>query len=67
MLENIVITGSSGFIGQALIKKLKIKKISYQAYSRKKKNDLIFINNYKNIKPKKNSILIHLAQSQNPK
>ena len=67
MLENIVITGSSGFIGQALIKKLKINKISYQAYSRKKKNNLIFINNYKNIKPKKNSILIHLAQSHNPK
>ena len=39
MLENIVITGSSGFIGQALIKKLKINKISYQAYSRKKKKN----------------------------
>jgi len=61
MLENIVITGSSGFIGQALIKKLKINKISYQAYSRKKKNNLIFINNYKKIKPKKNYILIKLA------
>ena len=37
MNENIVITGSSGLIGQALIKKLNLKKISYQAYSRKKK------------------------------
>ena len=67
MHENIVITGSSGLIGQALIKKLNLKKISYQAYSRKKNNNLLFISNYQDIKPKKNSILIHLAQSNNPK
>ena len=67
MHENIVITGSSGLIGQALIKKLNLKKISYQAYSRKKNNNLLFISNYQKIKPKKNSILIHLAQSHNPK
>ena len=49
MFENIVITGSSGFIGQALIKRLKLKKISYQAYTRKNYKDLIHVKKYKNI------------------
>jgi|TARA_B110000037_G_C17104666_1_gene499408 UDP-glucose 4-epimerase len=67
MHENIVITGSSGFIAKALIKRLDKKKISFQAYSRKKNDNIISISNYGNIRPKKNSILVHLAQSHKPK
>ena len=62
-INDIVITGASGFIGKNLIIFLKKKKLKFKAYSRSKTNYSIKINNYKNIKVKNNSILIYLSQS----
>jgi len=61
--QEIVITGASGFIGRNLVSYLKKNKIKHRAYSRKKTEFSRKIKNYKNIKTKKNSILIYLSQS----
>ena len=57
--KSFYITGSSGFIGSNLIKKMKEKNLYYNQISRKKNN----IENYSNLlEPTKNSTLIHLAE-----
>lgn len=61
----IYITGASGFIGSHLSKKLYAENIVSYPVSRKKtklKNSIL-VDNYKDIIPKKNSILIHLAET----
>ena len=67
MHQNIIITGASGFIGQALIKEFIRKKFIFKAFSRKKTNYSNLVKKYNNIIPIKNSILIHLAQSNESK
>ena len=57
--KSFYITGSSGFIGSNLIKKMKEKNLYYNQISRKTNN----IENYSNLlEPTKNSTLIHLAE-----
>lgn len=66
MTNNFVyITGASGFIGSHLIKKLTKTKINFYPVSRKKINykNLITVQKYEDIKPKENSTLIHLAET----
>lgn len=66
MTNNFVyITGASGFIGSHLIKKLTKTKINFYPVSRKKINykNLITVEKYEDIRPKENSILIHLAET----
>ena len=63
----IYITGASGFIGKNLVKGFKKKNIIPYCVSRKKvkTNNSIIIKNYKELSPKKNSILVHLAENNN--
>ena len=63
----IYITGASGFVGKNLIKALKKKNIIPYCVSRKKikDNNSITIKNYRELSPKKNSILVHLAENNN--
>ena len=63
----IYITGASGFVGKNLIKALKKKNIIPYCVSRKKiKNyNSIIVKNYGELSPKKNSILVHLAENNN--
>ena len=57
--KSFYITGSSGFIGSNLIKKMQEKKLYYNLITRKKNN----IENYSDLlEPNKNSTLIHLAE-----
>tara|TARA_B100000886_G_C20406116_1_gene484866 strand:- start:243 stop:1043 length:801 start_codon:yes stop_codon:yes gene_type:complete len=65
--SNLYITGASGFIGKNLIKSLKKKNIFHYCVSRKKTefDNTIELKNYKDLEPKKNSILIHLAENNN--
>lgn len=67
MHQNIIITGASGFIGQALIKEFIKKKLNFKAFSRKKSKYSSLVKRYSDIIPVKNSILIHLAQSNKSK
>ena len=63
----IYITGASGFIGKNLIKGFKKRNIIPYCVSRKKIKTInsIIIKNYKELSPKKNSILVHLAENNN--
>ena len=65
--NNIYITGASGFIGKNLIKGLKKKNILHYCVSRKKIefDNSIRLNSYNELQPKKNSILVHLAENNN--
>ena len=67
MNSYIYITGASGFIGKNLVKGLKKKNIIPYCISRKKikANNFFRIENYKELSPKKNSVLIHLAENNN--
>ena len=57
--KSFYITGSSGFIGSNLIKKMKERGLYYHQIVSKKNN----IENYENLlEPKKNSTLIHLGE-----
>ena len=70
MTNNIVyITGASGFIGSNLIKKLTKTNINFYPVSRKKINykNLIKVHKYEDICPRENSILIHLAETNQVK
>jgi UDP-glucose 4-epimerase len=66
-LSKIIITGSSGFIGSALISKLKKENIAYIGLSRKNINGLTKISSYADFSGDNNSILVHLAQPNNTK
>ena len=61
--SDIVITGSSGFIGTNLKNFFSKKKIKFTAYSRKKNSSFKYVKRYDQIKFKKNSSLIYLSQS----
>ena len=59
------ITGSSGFIGSNLIKKMKEKSFCYYRITRNKNNtnNSIITEDYSDLsEPQKNSTLIHLAE-----
>jgi UDP-glucose 4-epimerase len=64
-LDKIIITGASGFIGSALISRLKNENIEYIGLTRKKIDGLTQISEYSDYSDVKNSILIHLAQPNN--
>jgi len=64
-LPKIVITGASGFIGSALITRLKEENIHYVGLTRKNIKGLIQISSYTDYKSDLDSILIHLAQPNN--
>lgn len=62
----VYITGASGFLGKNIAKVLSNKNIKFIAASRSKKCEIknnIIIDKYENIKPKKASVLLHLAES----
>ena len=64
-MPKIVITGASGFIGSALITRLKKENIPYVGLTRKNINGLTTISSYDDYSGDQNSILIHLAQPNN--
>jgi UDP-glucose 4-epimerase len=66
-LHKIVITGASGFIGSALITRLKKENIPYVGLTRKNINGLTTISSYDDYFGDQDSILIHLAQPNNSK
>lgn len=59
----IYITGASGFLGKNLTSFFKKKDISFKAYSRKKTENAIQIDNYTDIKENKDAIILHLASN----
>ena len=65
MANEIVITGASGFVGQALMKTFKKNGFLVTGLSRKVMSGLTTVNNYYDIPFYDNAILIHLAQSRN--
>ena len=65
MANEIVITGASGFVGQALMKTFKKNGFLVIGLSRKVMSGLTTVNNYYDIPFSDNAILIHLAQSHN--
>ena len=67
MKSNIIITGSSGFIGSELFKKLNEKKIACIGLTRKKIKGLKQVSSYSRFKNNQNDILVHLAQNRNSK
>ena len=66
-MPKIVITGASGFIGSALITRLKNENIPYVGLTRKNINGLTTISSYDDYSGDQDSILIHLAQPNNSK
>ena len=67
MKSNIIITGSSGFIGSELFKKLNEKKIACIGLTRKKIKGLKQVSSYSRFKNNQNDVLVHLAQNRNSK
>ena len=66
-MPKIVITGASGFIGSALITRLKKENIPYVGLTRKNINGLTKISSYDYYSGDQDSILIHLEQPNNLK
>lgn len=66
-MHKIVITGASGFIGSALITRLKKENIPFVGLTRKNINGLTTISSYDDYSGDQDSILIHLAQPNNSK
>lgn len=64
-MPKIVITGASGFIGSALITRLKKENIPCVGLTRKNINGLTKISSYENYSGDQDSILVHLAQPNN--
>ena len=63
--SKIIITGSSGFIGNRLFKKLNEKKINCIGLSRQKIKGLNQVSSYSSFKNNQNDVLVHLAQNTN--
>lgn len=66
-MPKIVITGASGFIGSALITRLKEENIPYVGLTRNNIKGLTQISSYAEYTSDPDSILIHLAQPNNSK
>lgn len=65
MADSIVITGASGFLGQALMRHLRTSGFLVTGFSRQRVPGLMTIANYADMPIFENAILIHLAQDSN--
>ncbi|MEI7612348.1 MAG: NAD(P)-dependent oxidoreductase [Betaproteobacteria bacterium] len=65
MTTEIVVTGASGFVGQALLREFIENGVSVQGLSRRKVNGLVTVERYSDAPMSEESVLVHLAQGAN--
>ena len=64
MGRKIVVTGASGFVGQALLNQLRIDGVSATGVSRRGMQGIAAVSSYADILAPKNAVLVHLAQGR---
>jgi len=62
----VVVTGASGFAGQALLNELKRNGVSVIGVSRYRSPDLRYVPSYADTPAPEGAVLVHLAQERNP-
>jgi UDP-glucose 4-epimerase len=65
MTSTIVVTGASGFVGQALMRQLLKNGFSVTGLSRRRVSGLVTVANYADMHAPDDAILVHLAQGAN--
>lgn len=65
MVREVVVTGASGFVGQALLRRFANNEFSVRGFARRKCEGLFTVATYASLPCQENAILVHLAQGAN--